>query len=324
MTHSLRIIFAGTPEFAAVSLRSLLDSPHQVVAVYCQPDRPSGRGRKLQPGPVKQVALDAGIPVYQPLSLKTEEEQLNLTELNADLMVVAAYGLILPQAVLDIPKLGCVNIHASLLPRWRGAAPIQHAILAGDTQTGITIMQMDAGLDTGAMLNKAVCDILPTDTASSLHDRLAHMGADALVHSLRDLPQLQAVAVKQDDAEASYAHKINKADAQIDWSLPSVQIDRRIRAYQGWPVAYSDIGGQRVRIWSADHPTDFATGKPPGTILAAGSEGIQVACGQGQIRLTSLQLPGGRVLAITDILNAHQALFAPGQAFDIQLASAEA
>jgi len=324
MTQPLRIIFAGTPEFAAVSLRALLDSPHQIVAVYCQPDRPSGRGRKLQPGPVKQVALDADIPVFQPLSLRSQEEQTRLAALNADLMVVAAYGLILPQAVLDIPRLGCVNIHASLLPRWRGAAPIQHAILAGDAQTGITIMQMDAGLDTGKMLNRAVCDILPTDNATTLHDRLARMGADALVHSLMDLPKLQADALPQDDSQACYAHKINKADAQIDWTLPASQIDRQVRAYQGWPVAFADIGGQRVRIWGADNPDESATGKLPGTILSAGPEGIEVACGEGQIRLTSLQLPGGRTLAVADILNAYQALFAPGQVFDSQLTGVDA
>jgi methionyl-tRNA formyltransferase len=304
MLESLKIIFAGTPDFAAEALKALLISEHKLVAVYTQPDRPAGRGRKLGFGPVKQLALDRGIEVRQPRSLKDEAEQAALAALHADLMVVVAYGLLLPQAVLDTPRLGCINIHASLLPRWRGAAPIQRAILAGDEESGITIMQMEAGLDTGPMLHALKCPIHGNDTGGSLHDRLAALGARALLEVLPGLAAGSLVTEPQDEPRANYASKLDKQESRIDWSQSARQIDRQVRAFNPWPVAQTDYQGKMMRIWESMVLQGEHAAKP-GTILAAGKEGIEVATGEGILRITRLQMPGKRAMAATDFLNAH-------------------
>ncbi|TXS94287.1 methionyl-tRNA formyltransferase [Parahaliea maris] len=310
----MRLIFAGTPEFAALHLDALLDSPHEVVAVYTQPDRPAGRGKKLQASPVKQRAEQAGLPVLQPVSLRDADAQQTLAELDADVMIVVAYGLILPQAVLDAPRLGCLNVHASLLPRWRGAAPIQRAIEAGDRETGVTIMQMDAGLDTGAMLATARCTISDETTAASLHDELAALGAPCLLRVLGDLPAYQAGAQVQDDSLANYASKILKPEALLDWQLPAHVLDRRVRAFNPFPVCFSEIGGQRCKIWRA-RARGSHHNAVPGTILQSDREGIRVACGEGSLCLRVLQLPGGKALEAESLLNARGELFAPGARF---------
>lgn len=311
-TSPLRIIFAGTPEFAATHLEGLLQSGHQVVAVYTQPDRPAGRGKKLQSGPVKKRAEEAGIPIFQPASLKPELAQQELAEIGADVMVVVAYGLILPQAVLDIPSIACLNVHASLLPRWRGAAPIQRAIEAGDDETGITIMQMDAGLDTGNMLARATCAIKQSTTAASLHDELAQIGVPLLLDVLKTLPEHLAAGQQQDDQLATYADKILKPEAQINWSEDAQLISRKIRAFNPFPVCHTFIGNDRVKIHlaTANHEPSHATS--PGTIVSADSQGIVVACGNGHLCITRLQLPGGKALTAEQVLHAKSTLFAPG------------
>ncbi|QFU74173.1 methionyl-tRNA formyltransferase [Halioglobus maricola] len=311
----LKLIFAGTPEFSASHLKALNESEHQLIAVYTQPDRPAGRGKKLQASPVKQFAEAAGIPVYQPASLKTPEAQAELAALGADAMIVVAYGLILPTEVLQAPRLGCINVHASLLPRWRGAAPIQRAIEAGDAQSGTTIMQMDAGLDTGAMLATASVPIGPETTAASLHDELAHCGAPLLLDVLADLPGHQQRAQQQDDSQANYAHKILKAEAEIDWHRDAAELDLAIRAFNPFPVCFSLLNGQRVKIWSARPAGNAPLGEPPGTILRAGRDGILVNCGTGQLAIERLQLPGGKPLSAEQALNGSADLLSPGTQF---------
>ena len=265
----MRVLFAGTPDFAAAHLQALLDAPDiSVIGVYSQPDRPAGRGKKLTASPVKKLALEHQLPVFQPQSLKDPEQQRILSELQADIMVVVAYGLILPQAVLDAPRLGCINVHASILPRWRGAAPIQRAIEAGDSETGVTIMQMDAGLDTGAMLSISRCEIDSNETSASLHSKLEQLGAPALLHTLESLGSGLAVAVEQDDQLSCYAAKITKQEALIDWSQSAQMLDRQIRAFNPFPAAYTTLGELRIKIWQAE-PT-AASGLAPGQIISYG------------------------------------------------------
>ena len=305
MGKRLRVIYAGTPEFAVPALQALLASQHQVVAVYTQPDRPAGRGRKLQFSAVKQVAVEAGIPVEQPASLRDEQAQAVLKAYEADVMVVAAYGLILPQVVLDTPRHGCLNIHGSLLPRWRGAAPIQRAIAAGDCETGVTIMQMAAGLDTGDMLYKTHCPITPADSGQSIHDRLAADGAGALLQVLEQLCSGSLQPEVQDDAQACYAHKLSKAEAELDWSQPAVVVDRTIRAFDAWPTAFSLHQGQPVRFFASCLPGDSADA-PAGTVVAESRDGIDVVAGDGGVvRILQLQMPGGKRLSAAEFVNAR-------------------
>ncbi|HSO99912.1 MAG TPA: methionyl-tRNA formyltransferase [Thioalkalivibrio sp.] len=297
----LRIVYAGTPDFAVPALRALIDSPHEVVAVYTQPDRPAGRGRKLTPGPVKRLALEYGIPVEQPEGLKVPETQERLRAYAPDVMVVAAYGLILPRAVLEIPRFGCLNIHASLLPRWRGAAPIQRAILAGDAETGVTLMQMAPGLDTGDMLCKSHTPIGPGDTAEGLHDRLAAQGAELLMTCLDALVGGRLQPKPQDDEQACYAAKLSKAEAELNWFLSAAVLDRQVRAFNPWPVAFTRLDGEALRIWTAQ-PVASAVTATPGTVVAEGAEGIDVATGEGLLRLTRIQFPGGKPLTAGQVV----------------------
>ncbi|NMT62801.1 methionyl-tRNA formyltransferase [Marinobacter orientalis] len=308
----MRLVFAGTPDFAATALKALLATRHQVVGVYSQPDRPAGRGRKLTAGPVKQVALDAGIPVFQPRSLKNAEAREELQALEADVMIVAAYGLILPQAVLDIPRHGCLNIHASLLPRWRGAAPIQRAIAAGDRETGITIMQMDAGLDTGEMLLKAITPIEEDDTGGSLHDRLAELGGEAIVKALEHLEKGELRGEVQDEAQACYASKLSKEEGHIDWTLDAPTIGRLIRAFNPWPGTYTDLDDLRIRIHQAGVLEDTSD-RHPGTVIRRSRKGIDIACGLESLRITRLQLPGSRPQSANDLINGGREILMPGQ-----------
>ncbi len=290
----MKIIFAGTPPFAAAALQTLLEHQFDVVAVLTQPDRPAGRGMQLSPSPVKQLALAHELPVLQPASLKSIEAQQTIASYAADVMVVAAYGLILPLVVLHTPRQGCLNIHASLLPRWRGAAPIQRAILAGDSETGITIMQMDAGLDTGDILLKKTCPITGHDTAQTLHAKLAALGATAIVVALRLLQQGQLKRVPQDAAHASYAAKLSKAEAQINWAEPAAQLARAVRAYNPFPIAYSTLNAKPIKIWQASVCDDLSG--TPGTVLAVEKNGIVVACGKGALCLEILQRPNAKAL----------------------------
>jgi methionyl-tRNA formyltransferase len=304
MSQHTNIVFAGTPEFSVPPLQRLLQTGWRVSAVYTQPDRPAGRGQKSRPGPVKAFALDAGLPVFQPSTLRDPEAQAELAALRPDIMVVVAYGLILPQPVLDIPPRGCINIHASLLPRWRGAAPIQRALLTGDSVTGVTLMQMEAGLDTGPILASRSCPIEPADTAGDLHDRLAVLGADLLVDVLPELITGRVTPIPQDPRQACYAEKLSKEEARLDWHRSAVDLERQIKAFNPWPIAQTRLGETVLRIWSAKALTDEG-GSPPGLILAAGKEGIDVATGHGILRLLCLQAPGGKPLAASDYLNGH-------------------
>ncbi len=303
----MRIVFAGTPEFAVSSLRAAARH-HEVVAVYTQPDRPAGRGRGLAPSPVKLEAVARGIPVYQPESLKDAAAQQQLRDVQPDLMVVVAYGLILPKAVLAIPTHGCWNVHASLLPRWRGAAPIQRAIQAGDAKTGVCLMQMEAGLDTGPVLLHQELPIAATDTGGQLHDKLAELGAQVLSDGLGLLRAgIKPIARPQPEQGVTYAHKLDKAEARLDWAQDADALARTVRAFNPWPIAEATLAGERVRIHGAvaleaDH------GQVPGTVLAAGRDGIDIACGQGALRLRVLQREGGKAITAADYLNARRDL----------------
>lgn len=302
---ALRIVFAGTPEFSVPCLAACRRSGADVVAVYTQPDRPAGRGRKLAPSPVKQAAIEAGLPVEQPASLKTAEARKQLAAYRADLMVVVAYGLILPRKVLALPRRGCWNVHASLLPRWRGAAPIQRAILAGDDESGVDLMQMEAGLDTGPVLLQRRTPISTGDTGGSLHDRLSQLGADVLADGLARVIAGQALAATaQAEDGVTYAHKLDKAEARLDFNRPARALELQVRAFDPWPVAEADIGGERLRIWSA-HALDLAPPAAPGTVVAAARDGLDIACAQGLLRITAVQRAGGKRVSVGDYLNAR-------------------
>ncbi|HZW51838.1 MAG TPA: methionyl-tRNA formyltransferase [Rudaea sp.] len=307
MPAPLRLVFAGTPEFAAPHLRACLAENVEIAAVYTQPDRPAGRGRTLAASPVKQAALAAGLVVEQPESLKSPDAKARLRELNPDLLVVVAYGLILPRAVLAVPRLGCWNVHASLLPRWRGAAPIQRAILAGDTQTGVCLMRMEAGLDTGPVMLRREIDIAADDTGGSLHDKLAMLGAQTLGEGLRrTLAGETLTALPQPEAGITYAHKLEKSEARLDWNESAIVLERKVRAFNPWPVAEADLAGERARVWGAQAIP--GNGASPGAVIAATKHGIDVACGEGVLRVTRLQRAGGRVVTAADYLNARPEL----------------
>jgi methionyl-tRNA formyltransferase len=305
----MKLIFAGTPEFAAQALSAIVAAGHEVALVLTQPDRPAGRGMALQPSAVKKVALEQGIEVFQPQTLKSEEAQAKIAAVGAEVMVVAAYGLILPQLVLDMPRFGCINIHASLLPRWRGAAPIQRALLAGDSETGVCIMQMEAGLDTGPVLLRGAFPIEATDTTATLHDRLAELGARLSVEALGKLP-LPAEA--QPSEGVTYAHKIEKAEALVDWTKTAEVLDRHIRAFNPFPGAQASFAGQTIKLWRA---TPVAGSAPAGTVLAVDKQAVVVACGAGALAVTELQKAGGKRLPVQQFLAGHP--LKVGDRFDV-------
>jgi methionyl-tRNA formyltransferase len=313
--NSLNIVFAGTPDFAVPTLQRLIDSPHRIAAVYTQPDRPAGRGKKTRSSPVKILANSNNLPLHQPETLRTGSEAKQLHDICPDLMVVVAYGLILPSDILSIPRFGCLNVHASLLPRWRGAAPIQRAILAGDDVSGVTIMQMDAGLDTGDILKTVTTPIEAQDTGQALHDRLAEMGADALVSVINEIANNKPpIAVSQDDKDATYADKLTKQEGLIDWKQSAQQLSRLIRAFDPWPVAHTSFAGKPLRIWSARAETgdsDLA----PGCVVSTDLDGIRVATGDGQLILTQVQPAGKRRMSAVDFLNARREMIQPGYCF---------
>ncbi|MFA0675696.1 methionyl-tRNA formyltransferase, partial [Vibrio sp. 10N.222.51.A6] len=317
MSQSLRIVFAGTPDFAARHLAALLSSEHEVIAVYTQPDRPAGRGKKLTASPVKNIALENNIPVYQPENFKSDEAKQELADLNADIMVVVAYGLLLPQAVLDTPRLGCINVHGSILPRWRGAAPIQRSIWAGDKETGVTIMQMDIGLDTGDMLSIATLPIEATDTSASMYEKLAGLGPDALVECLADIASGKAVAEKQDDELANYAKKLSKEEAKIDWNDSAEHIERCVRAFNPWPMSHfaivdsSSSDEKSIKVWQT-RVDEESTSAPAGSIIKADKTGIYVATGDKVLVLEQLQVPGKKAMSVQDILNSRASWFEVG------------
>lgn len=310
MSAPLKIIFAGTPDFAARHLDALLASEHQVVGVFTQPDRPAGRGNKLTPSPVKVLAQARDIPVFQPKSLKPEENQQLVADLQADIMVVVAYGLILPKTVLEMPRLGCINVHGSLLPRWRGAAPIQRSLWAGDTETGVTIMQMDVGLDTGDMLHKLACPITAEDTSASLYEKLAQLGPQGMLLTLELLANGNAQPEVQDEALVSYAEKLSKEEARLDWSLSAEQLERCIRAFNPWPVSYFTVDEQPVKVWQASVLPHI--NKQPGEIVQADKYGIQIATADGVLNLLSLQPAGKKAMPAQDLLNSRREWFVPG------------
>ncbi|PMM38735.1 methionyl-tRNA formyltransferase [Vibrio splendidus] len=317
MSQSLRIVFAGTPDFAARHLAALLSSEHEVIAVYTQPDRPAGRGKKLTASPVKNIALENNIPVYQPENFKSDEAKQELADLNADIMVVVAYGLLLPQAVLDTPRLGCINVHGSILPRWRGAAPIQRSIWAGDKETGVTIMQMDIGLDTGDMLSIATLPIEATDTSASMYEKLAGLGPDALVDCLANIASGKAVAEKQDDELANYAKKLSKEEAKIDWNDSAEHIERCVRAFNPWPMSHFAIVDSSsdteisIKVWQT-RVDEESTSAPAGTMIKADKTGIYVATGDKVLVLEQLQVPGKKAMSVQDILNSRASWFEVG------------
>lgn len=316
----MKILFAGTPDFAASLLSALVQSQHQVMGVLCQPDKPSGRGQKTHPPATKLLAQQQNIPVLQPVTLKSDEIQDTLRGFQADLMVVAVYGLLLPPAVLAIPRLGCLNVHASLLPRWRGASPIHQAILSGDAETGITLMKMDAGLDTGDILLKRALTIEASDTTATLFDKLSTLGATCLVNFLNDCDSknLQTlIGEPQDSRLATHAPKINKQDACIDWQKSAIQIEREIRAFQPWPISFSMLDDQLIRFWSASIENTKST-QPAGTILSATAKGLKIATGDGILCAESLQLPGKKPLPFNTLLNGHASLFTNGKQFVMQ------
>ena len=299
----LGIVFAGTPDFAVPPLRALIEAGYRILAVYTQPDRPAGRGRKLTASPVKRLAVARGLPIRQPQTLRDPDVAEELRALDADLLVVVAYGLILPPPVLAAPRLGCINVHASLLPRWRGAAPIQRSMLAGDSETGVTIMRMEAGLDTGPLYVARSTPIAPGETGGSLHDRLARLGAEALVEALPGIADGTPPPQPQNDALATYAKKLDKDEAMVDWRRPACEIERMIRAFDPWPVAQTRLRDGILRLWRGELPDLEGGGTAPGTVIATGAAGIDVATGERVLRLTRLQLPGKRPMTAAELLN---------------------
>ena len=319
----LRIIFAGTPEFAKASLQALLnhqeENDYELVGVYTQPDRPSGRGQKLVASPVKKMATAHNIPIFQPRNFKADEDKAQLVALNADIMIVAAYGIILPKAVLKTPRLGCINVHGSILPRMRGAAPIHRALIAGDATTGITIMQMDIGLDTGDMLFKAYCDIQPSDTAASLHDRLAILGGETLVDALERLKRGECSPEKQDNALSCYATKLSKQEGELHWNKPAKLIEREIRGFSPWPVAHTQTSQGVMKIHSSELTSVAAENATPGEILVVSKKGIIVATKKGTLRITEVQFAGGKRMKIQDALNGrHKVALQIGQRLGLE------
>jgi len=316
MSQPLNIIFAGTPDFAAQHLAALIQSKHNVIAVYCPPDKPAGRGKKLTPCATKQLALEHNIPVLQPLNFKADTDQQTLQAFNADVMVVVAYGLLLPKVILEAPRLGCINVHGSILPKWRGAAPIQRAVEAGDKETGVTIMQMDEGLDTGDMLHTATCDISPKDTSASIYQKLAELGPTALLDSLSLMAQNKHQAITQNNELATYAAKLDKAEAELNWQLPAQKLHQKLRAYIPWPVAqftYMDEkqNQHRIRVWQASVVESKGI-HAPGTIISVDKSGITVATSERALKLENLQLPGKKALPVQDILNGRGDWFQAG------------
>lgn len=313
---ALRLAFAGTPDFAAQHLRAVLRSHHETVAILTQPDRRAGRGKKIAVSAVKEVALEAALPVLQPPSLRDESVVEQISALNLDVLIVVAYGLILPSTVLAIPRYGCLNVHGSVLPRWRGAAPIQRAIEAGDGQSGVTIMRMDEGLDTGPILEVAACEIGPRMTSGDLYLRLADLGPPVLLNVLDSLPEVLASAEAQDDSKATLAAKISKSEALIDWAEPANVLARRIRAFNPNPGCYSFLAGERVKFWQAQRSADRSSAAP-GTIIRADGNGIFIACSDGVLVLDELQLPGGRAMSPAQLLQGKSELFTPGNRFEL-------
>ena len=313
------MFFAGTPEFASQHLQALIESRHKVVAVYTQPDKPSGRGRKLSLNAVKKTALTHELPLYQPESFTDVSIQEGLKLHQPDVMVVVAYGLILPSPVLNIPRYGCINVHGSLLPRWRGAAPVQRAVMAGDEETGITVMQMDSGLDTGDMLHKSSVPILISDTSETLYDKLSRLGGVALNRVLDQISANTVRREKQDNQLATYAHKITKDEGRVDWSLPAARLSCLVRGLNPWPVAWTELQDMVIRLWDVeiiDDPSFFSSSQiVPGTIIHGDKSSVFVACGQHALSLKSIQLPGKRRMHIRDILNSRRDMFTAGEVF---------
>jgi methionyl-tRNA formyltransferase len=320
LSKPLNIIFAGTPDFAAKHLAALINSPHNIVAVYCPPDKPAGRGKKLTSCATKNLALEHNLTVEQPINFKSVEDQHTLANYHADVMVVVAYGLLLPEVILKAPRLGCINVHGSILPKWRGAAPIQRSLEAGDAQTGVTIMQMDKGLDTGAMLLTATCDIENTDTSASLYEKLAELGPEALLDTLTLMSNEQHVSEPQNNSLATYAAKLDKTEAELNWHLPAATLDKKIRAYIPWPVAqftYNETleKHHRIRIWQASIvDIENNNNAKPGDIIAVNKNGITVSTGEKALLLTNLQIPGKKAMPVSDILNSRSEWFKVGQA----------
>lgn len=314
--HNLRIVFAGTPDFAARHLSALLSAQFNVIAVYTQPDRPAGRGNKLTASPVKLLAQEHQIPVFQPENFKSDEAKAELAALNADLMVVVAYGLLLPKAVLDMPRLGCINVHGSLLPKWRGAAPIQRSVWAGDAHTGVTIMQMDVGLDTGDMLHKVICPIESNDTSESMYEKLAICGPEGLLVTIEQIASNKVTAEPQDNSLATYAHKLSKEEAKINWLDDASFIERCVRAFNPWPVSYFEMDDLNIKVWQSQ-TLEETTSAPAGTIVSASKHGLDIATGSGVLRILSLQLPGKKAMGIIDVLNSRKDLFPEGKQLPI-------
>lgn len=310
-----KLIFAGTPSFAVPSLIALLKAKYSIIGVYTQPDRPAGRGQKLSMSPIKEAALQYGLPIFEPETLSSEETIRTLAALHPDMLVVVAYGLILPKSILDIPSFGCLNIHASLLPRWRGAAPIERAIAAGDTVTGVTLMHMDMGLDTGDILTQTTCPILATDTSETLRSRLANLGAETLIQTLSTFKTLFAQKKPQDTTKATYARKLTKAEAHLDWQQSADILERKIRAYNPWPIAYTFLDDMPIRIHKAMVREQAGNSAKPGTIVSIGKQSVAVAAGTGVVQLLELQLPGKKVMPASLVVNGHANLFRIGRVF---------